>query len=235
MAKLYLIPTALSLGRMDHIPPAVSELIHQIDLFVVERLRSARRYLKNLDRDYPIDDVTFIEIDKHDPSSSYRQIRELLGKSKNAALLSEAGCPCIADPGAAIVNIARAVGMQICPLTGPSSIMLGLMSSGMNGQQFCFHGYLPIRESELIQKLRSISKDAEKNNATQIFIETPYRNNKLLQKILKSVSKDLSLSVAMDLTGPAEKVDTRPLPEWKGAILEKTPAIFCLGKPVQMY
>ena len=176
MADLYLLPSFLAPDSNEHIPPVVINAINSTSVFIVERARTARRFIRAIIKDYNLDKAQFIELDKHDPALSKTLIKEALAQNVTIGLMSEAGTPCIADPGAMVVNMAREVGYTIKPLTGPSSIILGLMASGMNGQHFTFHGYLPIKDGALSAKLRDINRDANKD-VTQIFIETPYRND----------------------------------------------------------
>lgn len=229
MANLYLLPSFLAPDSQDHIPPIVIDAIQNTNVFIVERARTSRRYIRSLIKDYPLDEATFIELDKHNISDSKLEIKEALSKKINIGLLSEAGTPCIADPGAIVVNMARNEGYKIRPLTGPSSIILGLMASGMNGQQFSFHGYLPIKDGPLMNKLKLISKIAVKEKSTHIFIETPYRNSKLISKIVRTVDPNLQMMIAINLNSVDELIITKPIKQWAGVKLEKEPALFCIG------
>lgn len=229
MPKLYLLPTFISPEGMDQIPPVVPEIISGLRIFIVERTRTSRRFIKKLHSDFPIDECTFVELDKHNPSSSFTEIKKVLSMEKDIGFLSEAGVPCIADPGAKVVNMARGFNFQIKPISGPSSILLALMASGMNGQNFSFHGYLPIKEVALSKKLKYLSDQALKHGVTQVFMETPYRNKKMIQAIRRHIAHDLFLSVSMDLTADAESIQTKKVGQWKADDVGKSPAIFCLG------
>lgn len=229
MANLYLLPSFLAPDSKDHIPSAVLKAIGDTNIFVVERARTSRRYIRSLLQQYPLDQAKFIELDKHNIDVSKLEIKKILSKQENVGLLSEAGTPCIADPGAMVVNMARNQGYKICPLTGPSSIILGLMASGMNGQHFTFHGYLPIKDGPLSQKLKTISRIALKESSTQIFIETPYRNSKLIEKVVRLIDPSLHMTVAINLNGKDENIVTQSIQKWKGFRLGKEPAIYCIG------
>lgn len=233
MPKLYLIPTFLAEQSKVHIPPIIGRVLTTTNTYIVERLRTSRRFIKSVDKGFNIDAATFVELDKHDFQQSISDIKELFRSNEDIGLMSEAGTPCIADPGAQIVNIARKYNYQIVPLTGPSSIILGLMASGMNGQHFTFHGYLPIKDKELHAKLKTISDNAQKSTQAHIFIETPYRNKKLISTIKKHVASHLFLSASIDLTGINEKIITKKVKDWEADWLDKTPAIFCLGQLMQ--
>lgn len=232
MATLYLIPTTLAADTIDHIPAVTKQVLQETKVLVVERIRTARRFLRSLDASFPIDEKTFIELDKHHVQGTIERVVKIVESNVSIGFLSEAGSPCIADPGARIVNIAREAGYLIRPLSGPSSIMLGLMASGMNGQQFTFYGYLPIKKNELAEKLKIISNQAMKQGDTHLFIETPYRNVSLLTQIIKNVDRKLFLSVGIELTGLKEQVITKPIAKWAGTELGKQPCIFAIGKLV---
>jgi len=227
---LYILPSLLSSEGIDHIPETVKARISELRVFIVERTRTARRFIRAVLPEYPIDEASFYELDKHDILSSQAMIHGILEEKRDIGLISEAGTPCIADPGAMIVHMSQRAGYKICPLTGPSSIILALMASGMNGQEFSFHGYLPIKEPALSHKLAQISTLAL-TGSTQIFIETPYRNDKLLQQISKTIDHNLTLSISIDLTSVNEEhIITKP--QKAGQIsIGKRPAIYCIGKP----
>ena len=233
MPKLYLIPTVLAEQSTVHIPPIIGQVLAKTNSYIVERLRTSRRFIKSIDKNFNIDAATFVELDKHDFQQSIKDINELFRSKEDIGLMSEAGTPCIADPGAQIVNIARKYDYQIVPLTGPSSIILGLMASGMNGQHFSFHGYLPIKDKELHTKLKTISDNAQRSTQAHIFIETPYRNKKLISTIKKHVAPHLFLSASINLTGKDENIITKKVKDWQADWLDKTPAIFCLGQLMQ--
>jgi 16S rRNA (cytidine1402-2'-O)-methyltransferase len=230
--KLYLIPTTL--GHLDTIrevlPEYNTQIIHSIDIFIVEQVRTARRFLSKLKHSTSIDKIVFYELNKHTDESEVYSYLDSLTDGNSIGLLSEAGTPCVADPGAVVVRIAHERGIKIIPLVGPNSIILSLMASGFNGQNFVFHGYLPIDKQELIKKLKVIEQNAFKLNQTQIFIETPYRNDKLFNSILKACSGNTLLCIATDLTLPTESVISLPISNWKRIKpdLHKKPSVFLI-------
>lgn len=230
---LYLIPN--SLGNSDpavFLPKEIIELIPSLKYFIVENIRNARRYLKSIDRSTDIDGITFFELNKHTESREIHTFLDPLLKGEDCGILSEAGLPGIADPGAVVVRMAHQKGLRVVPLTGPSSIFLALMASGQNGQTFRFLGYLPVKSNERSRELRKIESKAISENESQIFIETPYRNMQMFQDILSNCKPSTLLTVAVDLTTENESVITLPLAEWKKKKpeLHKRPAVFILGK-----
>jgi len=230
MPKLYTLPSLLAPDGEGHIPSVVIDRIKILRVFIVERTRTARRFIKSIIPDYPIDEATFYELDKHDDLVTQSLVNQALESGADIGLISEAGTPCIADPGAMIVQRARKAGYTISPLSGPSSISLALMASGMNGQTFTFHGSLPIKEPALGHKLKQISTFAL-TGATQIFIETPYRNDKVLKAISQHVDSSLSLSISIDLTSVNdERHILCKVPAAKDHSIGKSPAIYCIGK-----
>lgn len=229
MPKLFLIPNLLSEEGVRHIPPIVIQTIRDLDVFIVEGIRSSRRFIRKLIADYNIDEATFIEIDKHEQEITHREVDQLFHLKKNVGLMSEAGCPCLADPGHLIVDQARNKGYTIVPLTGPTSIVLALIASGFNGQQFTFHGYLPVKEQALARKLKSIEHAAQNTGYTQIWIETPYRNDKMIQIATKYLSASTMLVIACDLTSSEQEILKLPVNKWKNRQIGKRPAIFLLG------
>lgn len=230
MSKLFLIPTTIAESGENHIPQVVISTISGLDIFIVERLRTARRYIKKLIPEYDINIARFEELDKRSVEIPI-QILQLLDSQKNIGLLSESGTPCVADPGGKIVELARHKGYQIIPLAGPNSIIMALMASGLNGQQFIFHGYLPIKENELKLRLAQLEKHINKSGYTQIFIETPYRNQSMLNFLLQYLNPHTKLCIATDITGDKENIDTLTIGTWiKEKIqLDKTPTIFLIG------
>ena len=232
--KLYLIPTTL--GAFDSInrviPDYNTQVVHGLEIFIVEQVRTARRFLSKLKHPVNIDNIVFYELNKHTDESEVFSYLYDISNGKSVGLLSEAGTPCIADPGAATVKIAHELGMKIIPLVGPNSIVLSLMASGFNGQNFTFHGYLPIDKSALSKKLKSIEQSAYKADQTQIFIETPYRNNQLFSTILKVCSPGTLLCVATDLTLPSETINTYSISDWKRKKpdFHKKPTVFLIYK-----
>ena len=230
---LYLVPATLG----DHdtgstIPDGIRRKVMEIRVFVVENLRSARRYLKMLDRNIAIDQLVFHELNEHtSPEVIPTFLQELLNGS-DAAIISEAGLPGVADPGTAMVRLAHEQGIRVVPLTGPSSILLSLMASGLNGQEFRFHGYLPIKKAERKHKIREINADLKKSGETQIFIEAPYRNDQLVADLVNTCDPSTMLCIAADLTTKSEYIRTQSIGSWKKKFpsLHKRPAIFLLGK-----
>ena len=230
---LYLIPVPLSDGDLAQVLPTGNlTLVRQIRHFVVENVRTARRFLKKCDRDIVIDDLTFAELNGHTPANEVEAMLAPLERGESVGLLSEAGCPAIADPGADLVAIAQRKGLRVRPLVGPSSILMGLMASGFNGQSFAFVGYLPIEATARQRKLKELEQRIVRDDQTQIFIETPYRNQALLSDLLKHLPATLRLCVAVDITGEQESIVTRTIGQWKAhpKQLEKVPTIFLLYK-----
>lgn len=230
---LYLIPVPLSDGDLGCVLPAANiALVSHIKHFIVENVRSARRFLKKCDRDICIDSLTFYELNRHTDPRQVSTYLEALEKGEPMGVISEAGCPAVADPGADVVAIAQRKGLKVRPLVGPSSILMGLMGSGFNGQCFAFNGYLPIEAGARARKLKEMEQRIMKENQTQIFIETPYRNQSLLAELVKTLPASLRLCVATDITGAQEKITTMGMKEWgKRAIeLGKVPTIFLLYK-----
>ena len=230
---LYLIPNTL--GNPDAattIPEGVKTTVKQIRLFIVENLRNARRYLKRLDREIHIDSLTFFELNEHTPVDEIPAFLAGVEKGMDAAIISEAGVPGVADPGSAVVRMAHEKGIRVVPLTGPSSILLALMASGLNGQSFCFHGYLPVKRGDRIRKIREIEQTALQKDETQLFIETPYRNDALLNDILATCHPSTRLCIAADLTLDTEFILTQSAGNWKKKkpALHKRPALFLIGR-----
>lgn len=230
---LYLIPVPLSDGNLAQVLPTDNlTLVRQIRHFVVENVRTARRFLKKCDRDIVIDNLTFSELNGHTPANEVEAMLAPLERGESVGLLSEAGCPAIADPGADLVAIAQRKGLRVRPLVGPSSILMGLMASGFNGQSFAFVGYLPIEAAARQRKFKELEQRIVRDDQTQIFIETPYRNQALLTDLLKHLPATLRLCVAVDITGEQESIVTRTIGQWKAhpIQLEKVPTIFLLYK-----
>lgn len=227
---LYLIPTVISENSLNTIPSATIAVIHNLDYFIVERARTARRFIKTTEPKKSIQDLTFIEFDDDD-NSPEKQVISWLQSGKSVGVISESGMPGIADPGQSIALLAHRSGFKVKSLIGPSSVSLALSASGLNGQNFSFHGYLPIKELELKKKLKELESLIHKTKQTQIFIETPYRNNRMFKAIIKSLSNETFLCVASDLTGASEYVKTERIQYWKSnpVDLKKLPTIFLLG------
>ncbi len=230
---LYLIPVTLSDGTHERVLPQSNVLVvRQIRHFVVENVRSARRFLKACDRDIDIDALTFVELNRHTRPADVEAMLEPLTRGEAVGVLSEAGCPAVADPGADLVAIAQRRGYVVRPLVGPSSILLGLMASGFNGQRFAFEGYLPIEAGARGRRLKEMTRRIEHDDQTQIFIETPYRNDRLVDELCRVLPPSLRLCVATDLTGDNERVVTRTIAQWRKSPARpgKVPTIFLLYK-----
>lgn len=229
---LYLIPSSLGEERLSTVwPEGNTEILNQLRIFIVENIRTARRFLKRAGYTHPIDETTFFVLDKHTSVTEHSRFLKPAVEGKAIGLLSEAGCPCIADPGQVIVHQAHDLGIQVKPLTGPSSIMLALMASGMNGQQFQFHGYLPIQKGARDKRIKELEAESQRSGTTQIFMETPFRNNSLADSILRQCKAGTRLCVAADLTMPSEYIHTKSIGNWrkeKMANLHKRPAIFLI-------
>ncbi|MDD2283997.1 MAG: SAM-dependent methyltransferase [Paludibacter sp.] len=231
--KLYLFPTQLGDTDFNRIIPAYNNtLISEIKYFIVEDIRTARRFLKKCNHDINIDELTFYVLNKHTSPADINSFIEPLKKGQDVGLLSEAGCPAIADPGADVVALAQMLNIRIIPLVGPSSILLALMASGFNGQSFAFNGYLPIQETEKASILKMHEKKIYADNQTQIYIETPYRNMKTISVIIATCLPETKLCVAADITLPTEYINTKSLKNWKNNLpdLTKRPCIFILYK-----
>lgn len=230
---LYLIPVPLSEGELSEVLPARNiEIVCEIKHFIVENVRSARRFLKKCDRSIDIDTLTFFELNRHTKPEDISGFLVPLENGQAMGVISEAGCPAIADPGADVVAIAQRKRLKVVPLVGPSSILMSVMGSGFNGQSFAFLGYLPIEASARAKKFKDMEYNIRVNDQTQVFIETPYRNNKLIAEMSKTLPKHLKLCVASDITGSQESIITRGVAEW-GRVkydYDKIPTIFLLYK-----
>lgn len=230
--KLYLIPCNLGDDRFDRNLPSYNlSVVNSISHFIVENVRTARRFLKAFGIEKPISELRFYEIGKHADTKLYPKYLSAIEEGENVGILSEAGCPGVADPGSDIVQIAHHKGITVIPLVGPSSILLSLMASGMNGQSFAFHGYLPIKPDRrgAIKKLEDMSG---KMKQTQIFIEAPYRNDKLLEDILAICSGGTRICVACDISLESEYIVTKTVAEWKKSKLQlhKRPTVFLIAR-----
>lgn len=214
----------------DVLPAHNLALIREIRHFVVENIRSARRFLKAVDRSIDIDALSFVELSEHTPRADVDAMLDPLRLGQPIGVLSEAGCPAVADPGADIVAAAQRCGFSVIPLVGPSSIILSLMASGFNGQSFTFRGYLPVEARARNAAFRDIERDIRSNRRTQIFIETPYRNNRLIDEITRSFPPEFLLCVASDITGPRESITTLSMAQWRARQYDysKIPTIFLI-------
>ena len=228
---LYLIPCGLgdSLPE-DYLSKSTLEIVRKLKHFIVENEKTARAFLKACQIETPQSELVIFELDKHDPKQNINSFLDPLKKGLPTGLLSEAGCPAVADPGSKIVAAAHKANITVKPLVGPSSLLLALMASGLEGQRFCFHGYLPIDRHDRVNKLQQLEKNAQQRNETQIFIEAPYRNNQLLKDILATCNGDLKLCIASNLDTKEEKIKTYYIKDWKKLIpeLHKMPVVYLM-------
>jgi 16S rRNA (cytidine1402-2'-O)-methyltransferase len=231
--KLYIIPIPIAKTELNRVLPDYNhEIVKKIRFFAVEKIKTARQFLRKMDSEFPIDDSEFYEQNKHDDYSYQRDVIKHLLDGNNVGLISESGYPAIADPGSLIVAEAQRNGIQVVPLVGPSSILMALAASGMNGQGFTFNGYMPVKEPARSRQIQFIVSLIQKSGFTQIFIETPYRNEAIFRDFLKHCSDDIKLCVAYDISGPTEKIITKPISQWKNQVFkfDKTPCVFILGR-----
>lgn len=229
MSTIYLVPCVLAENANETIPAYIMDAVRKCTVIFAENERTARRFLKSMDKSIVIDDYEWFAIHKAE-AEQIAALTQKIKEGKNIAIISEAGCPGIADPGQILIAAAQKLNCVVKPLVGPSSILLALMASGMNGQQFEFCGYLPIDNGERIKKIKELELASQKNNSTKIFIETPYRNDQMLESITKACDIKTSLCIAVNLTGENESVRTHSISEWKNKkpVLHKQPAIFLL-------
>lgn len=228
---VYLIPNVISANTQDEvIPQQVKNAILNTDIFFVEDLRTTRRFVSSLKLGLIIEELEFRILDKKTTFEQCFEIAQLALEGKNLGVISESGCPGVADPGAKLVHMAQQLGITCKPLVGPSSILMALMASGFNGQSFAFHGYLPIDRKERQQKIRELEKESREKDQTQIFMDTPYRNEVLLFDLIKVARADSFLCVARDITGEKELIRTKSISKWKPneIDLKKIPTIFLL-------
>lgn len=232
MAALYLIPVTLGDTPIEQVLPAYNkEIILSCKHFIVEEIRTARRFLKAVEKSIDIDSLTFYEMGKHADAARFSQYLAPLRKGENVGVISEAGCPAVADPGADVVAIAQREGLTVVPLVGPSSILMSVMASGFNGQSFAFHGYLPIDSAARSKRLKQLEARSVSEKQTQLFIETPYRNAKLFADVCSACSPKTRLCIAAGITTDKEWIKTRSIKEWKQTGLPdlgKIPAIFLI-------
>lgn len=229
--KLYLIPSLLGDSSInDTLPDTIYKNIQEINVFIVENVRSARRFIKKVYIEKDIDNTIFYAYGKHDKLNLKEDFLPHVLNGENVGVISEAGLPCIADPGSKIVEYAHNFQIDVIPLVGPSSIFLALMASGLNGQSFIFHGYLPINKKEREKRIKKMENDSRRLNQTQIFMETPYRNQLLFDAIIKNSSNKARLCIAKNLTLSNELIQTKSVEEWKNSQVEihKQPSIFLL-------
>ena len=229
---LYLIPTPISAGTADRVLSThIPKIVDQLEYFIVEDIRTSRRFIRQILPEKNLDDLTFFILDKHTGDKELESFIIPLKEGKPVGLMSEAGLSAVADPGARIISIAHQIQCRVVPLSGPSSIFLALNASGLNGQHFAFNGYLSVRQPERIREIRKLEESVYKENQTQIIMETPYRNEALVKDILNTCREGTKLTIAMDLTGEKEFIVTKTVGAWKGQVpsLHKIPAIFIIG------
>jgi 16S rRNA (cytidine1402-2'-O)-methyltransferase len=230
--RLYLLPNALGDGALTKVIPGASlDLIRSLRYLIAENPKSARQFLKRVEITVPLQDIRIERLDEHTPAADLSRLLAPLISGTDGGMVSEAGCPAVADPGAPLIKMAHEQGLRVVPLVGPSSIMLALMASGLEGQRFAFHGYLPVEEAELSAKLRELEKESRRLRQTQVFIETPYRNERLLKIMLGSLRDATWVCVATNLSLESETVVTRIVQQWKRAVpasLKDQPSVFLL-------
>ena len=218
--KLFVIPINISEANLDRVLPSYTmEVAAGLRCFVVEKIKTARQFLRKVDRTFPIDDSEFYELNKHNNYEFEIEVLNRLKAGENVGLMSEAGYPGIADPGSAVVNMAHNHNIKVESLIGPSSIFLALAMSGLNGQGFTFNGYLPKQENERVRKIKDLCQEVRKTSFAQIFIETPYRNQSMFNDLIKYATDDIKLTVAVDVTGKKEFVKTKEIGDWKSVRL----------------
>lgn len=231
---LYLIPVTLGETSIEQVLPSYNhDIVVGIKHFIVENIRSARRFLKQVEKSIDIDELTFYELNRHTDRKFIGEYLDAIKQGKDVGIISEAGCPAIADPGADVVAIAQSRGYKVVPLVGPSSIIMSVMGSGFNGQSFAFNGYLPVEGPQRIKALKKLENKVWNEDQTQLFIETPYRNAKMFETIVNNLKPQTKLCVAAGITCHEEYIKTRTIEQWKKNPLPdmgKIPAIFLLGK-----
>ena len=231
--KIYLIPTPIGETEVYDVTPQENQkIIQSLDYFVVENLRSARRFLSKAGIGKPIDSLIFAELNEHTPPQEIEKLLQPVLDGRDAGIISEAGVPAVADPGADLVALAHRKSIEIIPLVGPSSILLAVMGSGLNGQSFAFNGYLPVKQPERNKTIRHYEMRALKENQSQFFIEAPYRNAKLFEDLLAALGAETRLTIAVDILQPDQLVRTKRVADWKKEKpdINKRPAIFGIGR-----
>jgi len=225
--KLYLIPIPISEGDRDSLSAEVKSTVPALRYYFVENIRTARRFIKSIYPEANIDAIQFSEIDKH-KGPDLPLLRNWLKQGQDIGVMSESGCPGIADPGAELVAVAQELNITVVPLTGPSSLLLALMASGFNGQSFCFNGYLPVKEPMRSKEIKAFEQQSQKLKQTQLFIETPYRNNNLVDDLLKCCNDSTKLCIAFNITGSDQFIKTKTIKQWKQSkpTLGKQPCVF---------
>ena len=232
--SLILCPVELGETPQQRVLPEYNKsVIKGLRYFIVEEIRSARRFLKRVDKDIDIDALTFYPMGKHADAALFEQYLKPLDEGESIGVISEAGCPAVADPGADVVAIAQRKGVRVVPLVGPSSMIMAVMASGLNGQSFAFNGYLPIEAADRAKRLKQLEERALHEQQTQLFIETPYRNAKLFATLLQTLRPQTRLCIAAGITTDSEWIRTQTVAQWKHTTLpdlSKTPAIFLFGR-----
>lgn len=232
MATLYLLPSTMSdVPALQVIPQYNIEVAGRLKHFVVENVRTARRFLRRCDPTIDIDSLSFEVLNVNTPPEEVSKLLAPLRAGNDVGVISEAGCPAVADPGADLVNIAQQNGFTVVPLVGPSSIIMSLMGSGFNGQRFAFKGYLPIDGKARTEAMHTMCHRVEREGETQIFIETPYRNARLAEELINTLPTSMRLCIAVDITGPQQSIVTRTIAQWRKQRpqLSKIPTVFLLG------
>jgi len=230
--SIFLIPSTLGDTLPERVLPAYNfQLIQQLDVFIVEELRTARRFLRKCGYEKDFGTTTFHLLNEHTPENEIFTFLEQARAGTDTGLLSEAGCPAVADPGSTVIKLAHENGIRVVPLSGPSSIIMALMGSGFNGQNFTFHGYLPVKAPERIKKIREIERDLLRTGQTHIFIEAPYRNNHMIESILSACGSDTMLCVASNISLSDESIVTAPIARWRKMNFQpgKKPTVFLLS------
>jgi len=228
---LYLVPTPLGVAPVDgSLPPAVAQTVRSLDGFVAENAKTARRFLKSIGYPVPLAQVPIAELSEHTPPGALPQLLAPVLAGQRIGLLSEAGCPGVADPGAALVALAHRHRVPVVPLVGPSALLLAIMASGLNGQRFCFHGYLPVAREECARAVRAMEADSAATGATHLFIEAPYRNDRMMEILVAHCSAETWLCVASELTTANERVITLTISEWRRSPpeLQRKPTVFLI-------
>lgn len=229
---IYLIPNSLGNRELSVVlPPLIGEVINQLDHFIVENEKNARRFLKAAGIEKPISELHFFPMGKHSDPTEFPSFVKIGESGTSMGVISDAGCPGVADPGAEIVALAHRAGIRVVPLTGPSSILLALMASGFSGQGFTFHGYLPIDKKERVRFLKSLEVEVKKSGQTQIFMDTPFRNEQVFEDLIKNGHPETRLCIAADITLPAEYIKTMTIKDWQKQKpkLHKRPCMFLVG------
>lgn len=230
-AALYLIPVLLGDTSVERVIPEFNKrIVSELKFFIVENIRSARRFMKKCDPGIDIDSLTFYELNKHTNKKDIEGYLAPMKSGNSMGVISEAGCPAIADPGAEVVAIAQKKGYKVVPLVGPSSLLMAVMASGFNGQSFAFHGYLPVDSSKRVSKIKYLEMQSYKDDQTQLFIETPYRNQKLAEDIIENCKPHTQLCIAMNISCDDEWIVTKSVKSWKGNLpdMQKTPTVFLI-------